>query len=310
MTRSHSASATLIGFTAILMWSLLAVLTAASGTVPPFQLAAMTFLIGGGLGAATWPFRRGAASCAPAAGGGVDARRRRPVRLSRALFHGAATRAAGGSRPAQLFLAAADRAVLGAAAGRAAENPPCRRRADRPCRHRGAVRRPGLALAGDFLPGYAAAFVAAFVWATYSVLSRRFASVPTDAVAGFCLATAALAAIFHVVFERTVWPANAVQWLVRGRARHRSGGRGVLCLGLRRQARRHPGAGAASSNAAPVLSTMFLVAGRLCGGRAPTLALSAALIAGGGLLAAKDMIGATANLVTPPAWRSCDGAPA
>ena len=44
-------------------------------------------------------------------------------------------------------------------------------------------------------PGYAAAFVAAFVWATYSVLSRRFAAVPTDAVAGFCLATAALAAI-------------------------------------------------------------------------------------------------------------------
>ena len=43
------------------MWSLLSLLTVASGTVPPFQLAAMTFAIGGGLGAATWAFRPGAA---------------------------------------------------------------------------------------------------------------------------------------------------------------------------------------------------------------------------------------------------------
>src|SRR5688572_30427149 len=38
--------ATLIGFSAILMWSLLALFTAASGAVPPFQLAAMTFALG------------------------------------------------------------------------------------------------------------------------------------------------------------------------------------------------------------------------------------------------------------------------
>ena len=40
-------AATLIGFTAVLMWALLALMSAASGKVPPFQLAAMTFLIGG-----------------------------------------------------------------------------------------------------------------------------------------------------------------------------------------------------------------------------------------------------------------------
>ena len=56
----RKSSATLIGFTAILMWALLAMLTAASGAVPPFQLAAMTFLVGGLLGAVTWPFRKGA----------------------------------------------------------------------------------------------------------------------------------------------------------------------------------------------------------------------------------------------------------
>src|SRR5207253_245285 len=63
------------------------------------------------------------------------------------------------------------------------------------------------------LPGLAAAFVAAFVWATYSVLSRRLKAVPTDAVAGFCLATAVLAALMHGVLETTVWPENTLQWL-------------------------------------------------------------------------------------------------
>ncbi len=38
--------ATLIGFSAILMWSLLALFTAASGTMPPFQLSAICFSIG------------------------------------------------------------------------------------------------------------------------------------------------------------------------------------------------------------------------------------------------------------------------
>ena len=42
--------ATLTGFMAILMWSLLAALTVATGAVPPFQLAAVCFAIGGALG--------------------------------------------------------------------------------------------------------------------------------------------------------------------------------------------------------------------------------------------------------------------
>ncbi len=39
-------AATLIGLTAIVMWSLLAALTVATGKIPTFQLAAMTFAIG------------------------------------------------------------------------------------------------------------------------------------------------------------------------------------------------------------------------------------------------------------------------
>ncbi len=48
---------TLIGFSAVLMWSLLALFTAASGTMPPFQLMAITFAIGGLAGLAFWPVR-------------------------------------------------------------------------------------------------------------------------------------------------------------------------------------------------------------------------------------------------------------
>ena len=49
-----SRTATLIGFSAILMWSLLAVLTVATGTMPAFQLAAITFAIGGLVGLSTF----------------------------------------------------------------------------------------------------------------------------------------------------------------------------------------------------------------------------------------------------------------
>ena len=39
-------TATLIGLTGILMWSLLSVMTVATGKIPAFQLASMTFAIG------------------------------------------------------------------------------------------------------------------------------------------------------------------------------------------------------------------------------------------------------------------------
>ena len=40
-----SRNATLTGFGAVALWALLALFTAASGPVPPFQLLAMTFLV-------------------------------------------------------------------------------------------------------------------------------------------------------------------------------------------------------------------------------------------------------------------------
>ena len=60
--------------------------------------------------------------------------------------------------------------------------------------------------------GYVLAFGAAITWALYSVTSRLMASVPTEAVAGFCAASALLALVAHLAFEPTVLPDGAA-WL-------------------------------------------------------------------------------------------------
>ena len=90
------------------------------------------------------------------------------------------------------------------------------------------------------------------------------------------------------MLEKTVWPETAGQWLA------------VLALGIgpvgaafyawdvgmKRGDIRVIGA---ASYATPLLSTGFLILAGLCRGHA-TLALAALLIAGGGLIAAKDML--------------------
>jgi len=283
------AAATLVGFTAIMMWSLLALLTAASGRVPPFQLAAMTFAIGGLLGAASWMFR----------GGAMVALRQPPEVWALGIFglfgyHALYFMALRLAPPAEsglinylwpllivLFSAflpgerLQPHHVAGALLGLVGTIVLVAGRVQ-------------LGFAAEFIPGYCAAFVAAFVWAIYSVLSRRFASVPTDAVVGFCLVTAFLGTICHLLFEQTVWPDNAGQWFAIlalgigpvGAAFY------VWDIGMKRGDIRILGA---TSYAAPVFSTIFLV---LAGFAEATISLVAAaiLIAGGGLLAAKDML--------------------
>ena len=54
--------------------------------------------------------------------------------------------------------------------------------------------------------GFLCAIGCAFVWALYSVISRRLAAVPTDAVAGFCAGAALLALLTHLGFEASVLP--------------------------------------------------------------------------------------------------------
>src|SRR4051794_41769128 len=67
-----SRAATLTGLGAIALWSQLALFTAATGAVPPFQLTAMTFVVAGSLGLAIAAGRgRARPGRAPPGGGGV-----------------------------------------------------------------------------------------------------------------------------------------------------------------------------------------------------------------------------------------------
>jgi drug/metabolite transporter (DMT)-like permease len=291
--------ATLIGFSAILMWSFLAVLTVASGRVPPFQLAALTFAIGGAVGAASWLVRRGAArglrQPAEVWGLGVgglfgyhalyfSAMRLAPPAEAGLLnyFWPLLIVLLSALLPHELLrlhhVAGAVLGLIGTVVLFAGQDQ--------------------LTLAAEYLPGYSAAVVAAFVWATYSVLSRRFAAVPSDAVAGFCLITAALAAVCHLAFETTVWPSNASQWLAVVALGVGPVGAAFYAwdFGVKHGDIRVLGA---VSYAAPILSTLFLVLAGYAVASVP-LAVAAALITGGGLLAAKDLIRTPVSSVTNP----------
>ncbi|TKT71488.1 EamA family transporter [Afipia massiliensis] len=284
-----SSTATLVGLTAIIMWSLLAALTVATGRVPPFQLLAMTFAIGACVGPLTWLWRPSAirALRQPLAvwlvgiGGlfGYHALYFLALRLAPPAEAGLLnylwpllivllSSLLPGERLALHHIVGA---VLGFAgtillfAGNSGSSP-----------------NPA------HIPGFVAAFVAAFVWAGYSVMSRKLAAVPTDAVAGFCLATALLAAICHLVLEVSVWPETPMQWLAIVALGIGPVGIAffVWDIGMKRGDIRVLGA---ASYATPLLSTAFLI---IAGFAKPTatLAIAAALIAGGGLIAAKDMI--------------------
>lgn len=58
----------------------------------------------------------------------------------------------------------------------------------------------------QYLGGYASASVCAFIWGSYSVLSRYFGSVPTLSVGGFCGVSALLSLWAHCLFEQTYIP--------------------------------------------------------------------------------------------------------
>jgi len=111
--------------------------------------------------------------------------------------------------------------------------------------------------------------------------------VPTDAVAGFCLATAILAAIVHLLVEKTVWPETLAQWLAIVALGVGPVGAAFFTwdIGMKQGDIRVLGA---ASYATPLLSTAFLILAGYAQATA-TIAIAAILIAGGGLIAAKDM---------------------
>lgn len=281
-------TATLIGLSAILMWSLLSVLTVATGRIPAFQLAAMTFAIGAAVAFISFIWR-------PAAFGAL----RQPL-LAWVVgvgglfgYHALYFLSLRFAPPAEASLVNYLWPLLIVLFSSLLPG-------ERLALHHivGAL----LGLTGTVLlftgnsggfapgqmPGLAAAFVAAFVWAAYSVMSRRLKAVPTDAVAGFCLATALLAALVHVMVETTVWPETMGQWLAIAALGIGPVGAAFFTwdIGMKRGDIRVLGA---ASYATPLLSTAFLI---LAGFAKPStaIAIAAILIAGGGLIAAKDMV--------------------
>lgn len=275
--------ATLIGFSAVLMWSLLALFTIGSAPVPPLQLNAICFGIGGVIGL-IWTARRGfgvlrgvswkvyafgtiglfgyhflyftAFRLSPTAETGLIAYLWPLfIVLFSGLLPGEHLRA---PHVIGALIAFAGAAVI--VLGRSDE------------------------AAGSAL-GMALAFVCALTWAGYSVLSRRLGAVPSESVTVYCLATASLSLVAHLALETTVWPVGAMGWasvLALG-----IGPVGAAFftwdIGMKRGDIQLLGVG---SYAAPLLSTLALVA---AGVTQPTwtIALAAILITAGAALAAR-----------------------
>ena len=206
--------ATGIGSTAIIMWATLAALTVYAGAIPPFQLTAMTFALAFGIGLIWWITK----------GTPILSQLKLPWRVwllgigglfGYHFFYFLALQNAPQVEasliaylwPLLIVLFSAllpdERLrfahILGGVMG-----------------FGGAIllvtNGQGLSIQPRFTLGYISALICAITWSSYSVLSRRFGTIPTDAVGGFCGATAALSLICHLLFEQTVWP-DGSEWL-------------------------------------------------------------------------------------------------
>jgi drug/metabolite transporter (DMT)-like permease len=289
--RHAPVGATLVGGTAVLMWATLALFTTWTGRVPPFLLVGLSFSVATALFLCKWLTQRR----------GLIA----PLRLPPPLwllgvtglfgYHFFYYTALKNAPPAEAGLIAylwpllivlfsaflpGERLrwfhIAGAAMGFAGA---------------ALLITDGAALSikPEYAFGYGAAIVCALTWSAYSVLSRRFPTVPSDSVGGFCAVTAMLGFLCHFALgEPAHWPADGMEWLA------------VLALGLGPvgfafftwdHGVKHGDIRAlgAFSYAAPLLSTIILVVF----GKAPAawpLALACILITGGAVLAAHRLI--------------------
>jgi drug/metabolite transporter (DMT)-like permease len=150
-----------------------------------------------------------------------------------------------------------------------------------------------LSLDAAYLPGYLLAAAAAFVWASYSLLTKRLPAFPTGAVGGFCLASglASLALYFAESRLGSAGPApvlGAVDWIC------------LVLLGLGPMGgafyawdaslkRGDPRVIGALSYLTPLLSTLNLV---ILGGKRLTAVSAAAmaLIVAGAVVGSLDLI--------------------
>jgi drug/metabolite transporter (DMT)-like permease len=284
--------ATLIGFSACLMWALLALFTAASGTMPPFQLNAVCFAIGALPGILVFILRperlKNLRQPAGAWATGIiglfgyhflyfTALRNAPAAEASMiaylwpLFIVLGSAMLPGERLKLVHIVGALIGFAGAALIVSAS----------------AGGTEEFSAAQSYL-GYAAALACAFTWSGYSLLSRRFGAVPTDVVTAFCIATSILSAICHVFLETTVWPETASQWLAIA-------GLGIFPVGLAFYAWDYGVKNGdiqllgIASYASPVLSTLVLIAAGFADASWQVLT-ACVLVPGGALLAVSGKI--------------------
>ena len=281
MSRSH---ATLIGFSAIALWALLALFTVGSAPVPPLQLNALCFAIGGGIGL-IWVGRTEGFAVLRQISWKVYAFGTAAL-FGYHLIYFSALRLAppaeasliaylwpllivlfSGLLPGEKLRLAHVLGALVAFAGAAL-----------------IVARGGISASATALPGYGLAFLCALTWSSYSLISRRLGEVPTAAVAVYCLATAVLSGVSHLALEETLWPGTPLGWgavIALG-----LGPVGLAFytwdIGVKKGDIQMLGT---ASYAAPLLSTLALIgAGKAAA--SPVLMLAAAMIAAGAFLAA------------------------
>lgn len=273
--------ATASGIGALVLWAFLALLARGAAGLPPLQVTAMAFAAGGGL-ATAWL----------AATGGLSALRQPPIAWVHGVgglfgYHALYFVALAWAPPVEaslinylwpLLIVLFSAPILGLHLG--------------PRRLAGVllgfvgcalVVGPGAAFPPGAAPGFLCAAAAALVWALYSVTARRLSAIPTEAVAGFCLASAALAALSHLAFETTVVPSPR-EWAA------------ALLLGLGPvgaafflwdvgMKRGDPRLLGTLAYAVPVASTLLLILSGE-GEAGPRVLAAAALVVGGGWLAA------------------------
>jgi len=278
------SSATLAGCGALALWAFLAVLSRLAAGIPPLQLTAMGFAVGGAV-----------ALVVVAAQGRLGRLRQSPLAWAHgvsglfgyhALYFAALALAPAVEANLINYLWPLLIVLLSA---------PLRGLRLGPARLAGVAMGffgcallvgPGASFPAEASLGFLAALGCAVVWAVYSVTAgtKPLRGVPTEAVAGFCMATAALAGLAHGLFEPTVIP-DAGQALA------------VLLLGLGPvgaafflwdvgMKRGDPRLLGTLAYAVPVASTLLLIAAGE-GAFTLTVALATALVAGGGAIASR-----------------------
>jgi drug/metabolite transporter (DMT)-like permease len=279
--------ATLIGFSACLMWALLALFTAASGKMPPFQLNAVCFAIGALPGILLFILKperlKNLRQPLGAWATGIIGLFGYHFLYFTALRNAPAAEASMIAYLWPLFIVLGSAMlpgeklktvhIIGALIGFAGAALLVSARAGGTEEFSAAQR----------TMGYAAALACAFTWAGYSLLSRRYGDVPTDVVTAFCIATSILSAICHLFLETTVWPESSSQWLAVV-------GLGIFPVGLAFYTWDHGVKNGdiqllgIASYASPVLSTLVLISAGFADASWQVLT-ACVLVPGGALLA-------------------------